>query len=141
MYPSKTQQVITLWILITLGMLMHQFMSLHNLRFGANVIKAGYEGTPDIEQIKRLTLYVLPLLYVAITLYFQNRTIRLLHLIASPFYLGFHTWHFVHELGHMTDPVQWVLLTALVILSAMLVFSAFGWYKSPEKKPTQNESA
>lgn len=133
MNPSKTQQIITLWILITLGMLLHQFMSLHNLRFGANVIKAGYEATPDVEYIKRLTLYVLPLLYVAVTLYFQNKTIRILHLIASPFYLGFHTWHFVHELGHMKDPVQWVLLTTLVLLSTMLVFNAYQWYKSPSR--------
>lgn len=129
MNQLKAQRVIVLWMLITIGMLLHQFMGLHNLRFGVNVLKSGYDGVPDVEMIKRLTLYVLPLLYISVSLYVNHKVIRLLHLIASPFYLGFHTLHFIDEWGKMKDPVQWVLLTALVIMSALLVHSSWSWFR------------
>ncbi|MCC5917649.1 MAG: hypothetical protein JJU02_10045 [Cryomorphaceae bacterium] len=124
---SPAQQIILLWLIITLGMLLHQFFSLHNLRFGADVIKRGYATTPTVELVKRLTLYVLPLGYMGVTAFFQHRIVRVLHLIASPFYLAFHIHHFVHEWGKMKDPVQWVLLSFLIVFSGLLVFTAYRW--------------
>ncbi len=121
---SLPQRIILLWLVITLGMLFHQFFSLHNLRFGADVIKSGYDAVPVIEQVKRLTLYVLPLMYVAINVFWQNKTVAVLNVIAAPFYLVFHTWHVIHEWGSMTDPVQWVLLTFMIVWSLMLLVTA-----------------
>jgi hypothetical protein len=124
---SPAQRIIVLWFIITIGMLFHQFFSLHNLRFGTDVIKTGFDGTPAVELIKRLTLYVLPLGYITLALFVQNRIVRILHLIAAPFYLAFHTWHFAYEWGKMTDPVQWVLLSFLILFSGILVMTAYRW--------------
>jgi len=127
---AHPHRIIFLWLIITIGMLFHQFFSLHNLRFGMDVIKSGYDAVPNVEQIKRLTLYVLPLMYVAINALWQNKAVALLNVIAAPFYLAFHAWHFAHEWGDMSDPVQWVLLTFLVAWSLMLLVSAVGYLRS-----------
>ena len=126
---SLTQRIILLWLVITIGMLFHQFFSLHNLRFGADVIKSGYDQTPPVELTKRMVLYVLPLMYIVINALWQLKMVRVLNLVAAPFYLMFHTWHFAHEWGKMTDPVQWVLLSFLIVWSGLLVYSCWKWVR------------
>jgi hypothetical protein len=122
-------KIVVLWLLVILGMLLHQFFSLHNLRFGMNVIKAGYDAVPDMEMMKRLGLYLLPTLYVVGIMFVQSRIVRMLNFLAGLFYTGFHTWHFIDELGKMKDWVQWVLLTMLIIYCIVLNIASWRWYK------------
>ena len=122
-------KIVVLWLLVILGMLFHQFFGLHNVRFGINVVKSGYDAVPDMEMIKRLGLYLLPTLYIVGIMFVQTRTVRLLNFLASLFYMGFHSWHFIDELGKMKDWVQWVLLSLLIVYCLVLNIASWKWYK------------
>ena len=125
-------KIIVLWLLVILGMLFHQFFSLHNLRFGVNVVKAGYESVPDMEMLKRLGLYLLPTIFIGGIMFVQTHIVRILNLTASIFYTAFHTWHFLDELGKMKDWVQWILLTLLIGYCLLLNFASWQWMKNKE---------
>ncbi len=127
---SHLVRITILWLLVILGMLFHQFFSLHNLRFGIDVLKHGYDAVPDMEMMKRLGLYLLPTIYIAGLLFVQTKVVRLLNFAASIFYTLFHSWHFIDELGKMKDWVQWVLLTLIVVYCLLLNVASWRWYKS-----------
>jgi hypothetical protein len=122
-------KIVFLWMLVILGMLLHQFFSLHNLRFGVNVIKSGYDAVPDMEMIKRLGLYLLPTVYMLGIMFVETRIVRLLAFAASLFYTAFHSWHFIDELGKMKDWVQWVLLTLIIVYCLVLNLASWKWYR------------
>jgi hypothetical protein len=126
-------KVIVLWLLVILGMLLHQFFSLHNLRFGINVVKQGYDAVPDMEMLKRLGLYLLPTVYICGIMFFQNKLVRVLNLTAGIFYTAFHTWHFIDELGKMKDWVQWTLLTLIIGYCVLLNIISWKWYKAEDE--------
>jgi hypothetical protein len=123
-------KLVILWLLVILGMFLHQFFSLHNLRFGMNVVKAGYDGVPDMEMLKRLGLYLLPTMYICGIMFVQSKTVRFLNFAASIFYTAFHSWHFIDELGKMKDWVQWVLLTLLIVYCLILNLASWRWFKN-----------
>ena len=125
-------RISVLWLLVILGMLLHQFFSLHNLRFGMDVIKQGYDAVPDMEMIKRLGLYLLPTVYLAGILFVQTKAVRLLNFAASIFYTAFHSWHFIDELGKMKDWVQWILLTLIVVYCVLLNVASWKWLKQTD---------
>jgi hypothetical protein len=122
-------RISVLWLLVILGMLLHQFFSLHNLRFGLDVIKQGYDAVPDMEMMKRLGLYLLPTVYLSGILFVQTKAVRLLNFAASIFYTAFHSWHFIDELGKMKDWVQWILLTLIVVYCVLLNIASWKWLK------------
>lgn len=126
-------KVVVLWLLVILGMFLHQFFSLHNLRFGINVVKAGYDAVPDMEMLKRLGLYLLPTIYICGIMFVQSKTVRILNFAASIFYTAFHSWHFIDELGKMKDWVQWVLLTLLIVYCLILNLASWKWIKNAEE--------
>jgi hypothetical protein len=126
-------KVVVLWLLVILGMFLHQFFSLHNLRFGINVVKAGYDAVPDMEMLKRLGLYLLPTIYICGIMFVQSKTVRILNFAASIFYTAFHSWHFIDELGKMKDWVQWVLLTLLIVYCLILNIASWKWVKNAEE--------
>jgi hypothetical protein len=126
-------KVVVLWLLVILGMFLHQFFSLHNLRFGINVVKAGYDAVPDMEMLKRLGLYLLPTIYICGIMFVQSKTVRILNFSASIFYTAFHSWHFIDELGKMKDWVQWVLLTLLIVYCLILNLASWKWVKNAEE--------
>ncbi|MBX2970286.1 MAG: hypothetical protein KF803_13030 [Cyclobacteriaceae bacterium] len=127
-------KIVFLWMLVILGMLLHQFFSLHNLRFGVNVIKNGYDAVPDMEMIKRLGLYLLPTVYMLGIMFVETRIVRLLAFAASLFYSAFHSWHFIDELGKMKDWVQWVLLTLIIVYCLILNLASWKWYREEDKR-------
>ncbi len=122
-------KIVILWLLVILGMFLHQFFGLHNLRFGVNVVKVGYEAVPDMEMLKRLGLYLLPTIYICGIMFVQSKAVRLLNFAASIFYTAFHSWHFIDELGKMKDWVQWILLTLLIIYCLILNLASWKWYR------------
>lgn len=127
-------KIIILWFLVIVGMLLHQFFSLHNLRFGVNVIKDGYDAVPDMEMVKRLGLYLLPTVYMLGIMFVESRTVRLLAFAASLFYTAFHGWHFIDELGKMKDWVQWILLTLIIVYCVVLNLASWKWYREDDKR-------
>lgn len=127
-------KIIILWLLVITGMLLHQFFSLHNLRFGVNVIKAGYDAVPDMEMVKRLGLYLLPTIYILGIMFLESRIVRLLAFAASLFYTAFHGWHFIDELGKMKDWVQWILLTLIIVYCVVLNLASWKWYREADKR-------
>lgn len=70
-------KIVILWVLIIVGMLLHQFFSLHNLRFGINVVKSGYDAVPDMEMVKRLGLYLMPTLYILGIMFVEGKLVPL----------------------------------------------------------------
>lgn len=127
-------KIIILWLLVIAGMLLHQFFSLHNLRFGVNVIKDGYDAVPDMEMVKRLGLYLLPTIYILGIMFLESRIVRLLAFAASLFYTAFHGWHFIDELGKMKDWVQWILLTLIIVYCVVLNLASWKWYREEDKR-------
>lgn len=125
-------KIVVLWLLVLLGMLLHQFFSLHNLRFGMNVVKAGFDAVPDMEMVKRLGLYLFPTIFICGIMFVQTRIVRVLNFIASIFYTAFHSWHFIDELGKMKDWVQWILLTLLIGYCLLLNFASWRWIENKQ---------
>ena len=129
---TDRHRTLFLWFLIIIAFLLHQFFSLHNLRFGVNVVKSGFDAVPTMEMVKRLGLYLLPMIYIAGLLFVEGKVVRLLNFIASLIYTAFHTWHFVDELGKMKDWVQWILLTVILAICLLQNRVAWRWYRQSD---------
>ncbi len=126
-------KIVILWLLVILSIFLHQFFALHNLRYGLNVVKAGYDAVPDMEMLKRLGLYLLPTIFICGIMFVTSHTVRFLNFIAGLFYTAFHVWHFFDELGKLEDWVQWILLSITIGYCVLLNLASWRWFKTADE--------
>jgi hypothetical protein len=129
---TNQQKLVTLWIVLIIGMLLHQTFHLSKIFYGINVARPGANGIiPDMVMYKRVAFYILPLVYISFLLFIQAKWIRIVHLPVSIIYLGVNIFNFLGEFEKpKLDLTQVSLLGYIAIASMLLVFTSYKWMKS-----------
>lgn len=133
---SKYQtQIIVLWMLCILGMILHFNYHVSKIFYGINVVRPGAEGKiPAMAQILKTVYYHLPIIYIIVLLYFQQKWIRLtMFLISVPYTVS----HIFHVVAEFKKPVidfyaQVPLLTLVLVISIILNITSWKYYKNEQ---------
>lgn len=135
---SYREKIIALWITFLLGLLFHTQLALMPLFHGLSVVESQQATTiKDISVIMWLMLgfFVLPMLAIVATIFFDSKRYRVIHFILTLFYSVMNLIHLVSDL--LVQPILWyqiTLMVLLLLLGLLLNLVAYQWMQVPEKK-------
>lgn len=128
-------KIVFLWLVLIVCMILHFDYHISKLVYGMDVrIKNADGSIPAHLVFIRTAFHFLPLLYIAVVLWFDKRIIRLLHLILAGFYTLSHAFHFIGELHKGDNPSQMILLGITALLAILLTVASFRWFKEARRK-------
>ncbi len=132
-------RILFFWVLTTICMILHFNFHVGDLFYGINIVREGANGQkPGSLVIIRFIFEIFPLVWAVSLLYLQSIAWRRVNFFLSvPFTLA-HISHVVGELKE-GDPSQLLLLTFVMIMSALLTLESWKWMKSPDSVPASEQ--
>lgn len=130
MHMNNQIRIVLLWCLLILCMILHFDYHVSELFYGVDITKPDATGTVPASVVYiRSAFHFLPLLYIAVLLWFATSTVRIIHLVLSGLYTLAHLFHFAGEVSRGNNPSQIILLGITLLLSSLLVVAAFHWLR------------
>ncbi|PIE53182.1 hypothetical protein CSA37_02730 [Candidatus Fermentibacteria bacterium] len=124
-------KVAVLWSIILAGLIVHGLIELIPLFYGTSVVMAGADGTmPSGDMWMMLVFYLVPMVFMAFTVLFTCKYLRLLNLLFAGLYTIANAFHFFEHMG-MGFGVQVILLGFVFLVSIALTHSSFRLWKNP----------
>jgi hypothetical protein len=113
-----------------IAMILHFNYHVAEIFYGIDVVRPDAKGEVPIGlAIIRNLFYHLPMVWVLILIYFQQKWVKLFFFILSFLYLLAHISHLVGELK-FADPSQTSLLSLMVIIASILCFEHYRYWKN-----------
>jgi len=121
---------IVLWFILIIAMVLHFNYHVGDLFYGIDMVQSEANGIiPTGTHIIRNIFYHLPIIWILIMLYFDQKRVRLGLFIISIIYSLSHA---IHLIGEMTEPdfSQMPLLSITLAVSLLLTWEHFKYMKS-----------
>lgn len=121
---------ILLWFILIIAMVLHFNYHVGDLFYGIDIVQSEANGIiPTGTHIIRNIFYHLPIIWILIMLYFDQKRIRLGLFIISIIYSLSHA---IHLIGEMTEPdfSQMPLLSITLAVCLLLTWEHFKYMKS-----------
>ncbi|MDM9380383.1 hypothetical protein QUB80_06660 [Chlorogloeopsis sp. ULAP01] len=137
------EKIIALWITFLLGTLFHTQLGLMPIFHGLPVVES-HKATSinDISGIMWLMLgfFVLPILAIIFTAFFESKRYRIIHFGLTVFYSVMNLLHIILDL--FVQPILWYQITLMVLLflvGLLLNLVAFQWIKLSSNRNKEQE--
>jgi len=143
MTVNYREKIIALWITFLLGTLFHTQLGLMPLFHSLPVAESQKATTiNDISGIMWLMLgfFVLPMLAIVATTFFDSKSYRIIHFSLTVFYSIMNLIHVILDL--FVQPIIWYqigLMVLLFILGLLLNIVGFEWMKMPYFKVNKGQ--
>lgn len=121
---------ILLWFILIIAMVLHFNYHVGDLFYGIDIVQSEANGIiPTGTHIIRNIFYHLPIIWILIMLYFDQKRVRLGLFIISIIYSLSHA---IHLIGEMTEPdfSQMPLLSITLAVCLLLTWEHFKYMKS-----------
>lgn len=133
---NNQTRITILWLVLVVCMILHFDYHVSEIFYGIDVKKPGATGAvPNSIVVIRSLFHFLPLLYVAVLLWFENKWVRLGNLVLSVLYVLSHAAHLLGELKKFDNLSQMALLSVTLLLALLLLYASINWWK--ETKSTE----
>lgn len=128
-------QIIALWSVFLFGTIFHTQLALIPLFHGLDVLAPHGHVATDISEITSvlwwmLLFFVLPMIAIMATCFFQSRRYRLIHFWMTVIYSALNIAHLAVDLT--IPPIAWyqiALMALLVVVGLVLNVVAYQWVK------------
>jgi hypothetical protein len=128
-HSNYREKIIVLWTVFLLGTIFHTQLALIPLFHGLNVAHS-HESIANITPILWLMLvfFMLPMLAIVATLFYESRRYRILHLGLTCVYTVMNLLHVVLDL--LVNPIAWyqiILMIFLLVVGILLNIVSYQW--------------
>jgi len=129
---DKKTILIILWLLCTIGMILHFNYYVSELFYGKDI--SGIEGNGQVPInvfLLRSIFYHMPFVWILLIIYGNSKFWKISLFTISILYALAHFWHFINELGKSLYNISQIsLLFTILITSVILVFEHFKYLKN-----------
>ncbi|MEM9023589.1 MAG: hypothetical protein AAGB22_07595 [Bacteroidota bacterium] len=128
---SDQLKLILLWLLTTVGMILHFNYHVSGVFYGIDITTPGADGTVPIGVLVVRTLYYhLPVVWILLLMYVNKPGMNLTLFIISVLYLLSHGAHVAGEVSKAEkDPSQISLLSLVLLVAGMLSVEHFRYWR------------
>ncbi len=128
--------LITLWIIIIIGMILHFNYHIGELFYGIDIVIPETTGEVPISTfVIRTLFYHLPILFLLVIIYSKKKWINFIMLLVSCLYF---LAHFSHVIGELMEPEKDIsqisLLTIVLIVAGILNFEHYRFWKTSNRE-------
>ncbi len=128
---DKRNILITLWLLCTIGMILHFNYHIGELFYGIDITKPNANGEVPISVfIIRTIFYHLPFIWILLIMYYDSKFFKITFFIISSLYTLAHLGHFIGEIRNVSPNISQIsLLFIVLVTSLLLAFEHFKYWK------------
>ena len=132
MITQPAFKLVTLWILIIIGMILHFNYHVSEIFYGINVAKPDANGIiPAAAHVIKNIFYHIPLLIVISLLYFNSKWYKLGLFVLSIIFTLAHAQHLFGEFKQETYDLSQIPLLVIVLLTSVLINkTSWDYYKN-----------
>lgn len=123
--------LIILWLLCTIGMILHFNYHIGELFYGIDIIRPDANGEVPLGVfIIRSVFYHIPFVWILLIMYRSSKFWKISLFVISSLYALAHIGHFIGELSNEVLSISQVsLLFTVLVTSLMLVFEHYRYWK------------
>lgn len=128
---TTTNKIVTLWLLILIGYILHSQFYLAGLFYGIDIkLKDAPGKEPMLSHIMHLIFDVLPMVIIVLSLYLTCRAYRLVLLIVVALFLIANGAHLTETINEDAGNISQITLTGFIfVLNLLLAREAFKWLR------------
>ena len=127
--------LIILWLLCTIGMILHFNYHIGELFYGIDIIRPDANGEVPLGVfIIRSVFYHIPFVWILLIMYRSSKFWKISLFVISSLYALAHIGHFIGELSNEALSISQVsLLFTVLVTSLILVFEHYRYWKQDHR--------